>query len=171
MIFWNIFSFISPVYRLQPCHNCMNALNYEKYSEMKTKAGRAEVLSDFDLTKFFSDFRSIFRCLPLYTSETFPEGDYPPNWARISWETRARANWICSCCSVNCSKNTALLHTHHRDGNRGNVRPSNLEVLCLACHKARPFHADLHYSSSNKMKLENLRLAQMKSRTCNLCKL
>ena len=25
---------------LQPCHNCMNALNYEKYSGMKTKAGQ-----------------------------------------------------------------------------------------------------------------------------------
>lgn len=156
---------------LQACHYCMMALNYDGYAQEKLKVGRNRVLSEFDLGKFFSDFRSIFRCLPLYTTETFPEGDYPPNWARISWETRAKANWICSCCSINCSKNTSLLHTHHRDGNRGNVRPSNLEVLCLACHKARPFHADMHYSSSNKMKLENLRLAQMKPRLCSSCKL
>jgi hypothetical protein len=156
---------------LQPCHFCMTALNYENYSEMKAKADRAEALSEFDLQKFFEDFKSIFRCLPIYTSDTFPQGDYPVNWARVSWETRSKAGWVCSCCGVNCSEKTGLLHTHHRDGNRGNIRPSNLEVLCLACHKARPFHASMHYSSSNRMRLENLRIAQKMPRMCSKCKI
>ena len=156
---------------LQPCHNCMNALNYEKYSEMKTKAGRAEVLSDFNLEKFFEDFKSIFRCLPIYTSDTFPEGDYPANWARISWETRNKAGWRCSCCGVDCSQNTGLLHAHHKDGNRGNIRPSNLEVLCLACHKSRPFHSDMYYPPNLKLKLENLRLSQKLARACTSCEI
>lgn len=156
---------------LQPCHNCLMSLNYDKYSELSTKSARTELLSNFKLEKFFEDFKSIFRCLPLYTSETFPEGDYPSNWARISWEAREKVGWICSCCRLNCSQNTSLLHTHHLDGNRGNIRPSNLEVLCIACHKARPFHSNLHYPANLKMKLESLRVTQKIPKNCSKCKI
>ena len=156
--------------RLQPCHHCMSALNYCHYAE-RTKVGRAEILADFNLEKFFEDFKSIFRCLPIYTSDTFPMGDYPKNWARITWETRNKVGWICSCCGVNSSGHASLLHTHHRDGNRGNVKPSNLEVLCLACHKSRPFHSGLVYPANHKMRIENLRIAQHLPRICKKCEI
>lgn len=156
---------------LQPCHNCLTVLNYEKYAEMKTKSGRSEVIGKFELGKFFEDFKSIFRCLPIYTSDTFPEGDYPDDWARKSWETRNASGWVCSCCGINCSKNTGMLHAHHKDGNRGNVRPSNLEVVCVACHKARPFHGAMYYPPNIKMKLENLRVSQKLPRICSKCKI
>ena len=56
-------------------------------------------------------------------------------------------------------------HVHHRDGNRGNIKPSNLEVLCIACHKARPHHVNLSYFSKNKMRLQNLRISQKNPKT------
>lgn len=156
---------------LQPCYNCLMSLNYDGFAEVKTKVGHSRIISEFELSKFFADFQSIFRCLPLYTPETFPNGGYPRNWARISRETRSKAVWICSCCGLDCSKQTSLLHVHHRDGNQGNIKPSNLEVLCIACHKARPFHGNLSYSSQNKMRLQNLRISQKKPKNCAKCKI
>jgi hypothetical protein len=155
---------------LQPCQNCLKELNYDDFAYLTNK-GKSKVLSNFDLKNFFEDFESIFRCLPLYTTETFPKGDYSKEWAQISYASRRKANWICSCCKVNCSQNHGLLHVHHKDGNRGNNKPSNLEVLCLACHKACPFHGGMYYSASNKKKLENLRISQKLGRICPNCKI
>ena len=153
---------------LDPCKNCLKALDYNGWASA-THHKKNEILRDFSIDKFYQDFESIFRCLPIYTVESFPEGNYTDEWAKISHQTRRRANWVCSCCRVDCSENTGLLHVHHRDGNRGNNRPSNLEVLCILCHKARPLHGHMHISAAAKNKLEQLRLAQKLSRHCETC--
>lgn len=150
---------------LQPCQNCFKSLNYHGFAEEKTRVGHKRIISEFELSKFFADFQPIFRCLLLYTPETFPKRGYPPNWARVSRETRSKVRWFCSCCDIDCSKHTSLPHVHHRDGNRGNIKPSNLEVLCIACHKARPHHVNLSYFSKNKMRLQNLRISQKNPKT------
>ena len=36
--------------------------------------------------------------------------------------------------------NKGFLHVHHKDGIKGNNKPSNLEVLCMLCHREKPFH-------------------------------
>ena len=35
---------------------------------------------------------------------------------------------------------------HHRDGNRANSSPGNLEVLCLGCHKEEFGHERLKFT-------------------------
>lgn len=156
---------------LSPCKFCLKALDYEGWAKAKNAREKAVIFEAFDIEKFYEDFVSIFRCLPLYTPETFPDGNYTEDWAKISHETRRKANWVCSCCRVDCSKNTGLLHAHHKDGNRGNNRPSNLEVLCVGCHKARPFHERMHIGAGVKNNLEQLRLDQKIKRLCENCRL
>ena len=144
---------------LMPCRYCLMQLNYQGY-ESVPKAQRDKIVSDFSVEEFFEDSKSIFRCLPLYTPETFPEGNYTSAWGRISGETRRRAEWKCSCCGVNCESDTGLLHTHHKDGNRGNDRPSNHKVLCLVCHKNQPLHGHMKIKPDEELRLQKLRKSQ-----------
>ena len=155
---------------LGPCKNCLKSLDYDGWASA-TSGQKNQILSAFTIERFFEDFEPIFRCLPIYTSDTFPAGDYPEDWAKISRAMRKKSGWICSCCQVDCSDNTGLLHAHHKDGNRGNVRPSNIEVICVACHKARPFHGHMHVSAAAINRLEQLRLSQKLSRLCKVCNL
>ena len=141
--------------KLAPCQNCLKALNYDDF-ESKRKNDRKVIVNDFDIQKFFENYEPVFRCLPLYNADTFPEGNYTSDWAKISEDTRIKANWTCSDCGVNLVSNRNLLHVHHLDGNRGNNKPSNLEPLCCVCHKGKPFHENMHIEPSHRKTIEML---------------
>lgn len=141
---------------LAPCQNCLSFLNYDGFDN-KLRAEKTELVNNFDITKFLKNYEPIFRCLPLYNADNFPEGNYTQDWARISEEHRERGNWTCISCNVDLSKHRQLLHVHHSDGNRGNNRPSNLKVLCCGCHKDEPFHQGMYISHSDQELLKALR--------------
>ena len=154
---------------LDPCRYCLGLIDYQGWSAIYSEAQKRQVLEGFSLEQFCKDFRFIFRCLPLYTTATFPEGNYPPNWAKISLQVRQTADWICSCCNVGCADHHELLHVHHKSGNKGDCKPSNLRVLCAGCHKAQPYHGHMHINPTSKNKLEQLRASQGLSRLCSTC--
>ena len=141
------------------CKVCLKNLNYKKY-DVTDRVTKDVIYSNFKLEEFFENFKPIFRTLPLYKRENFPEGNYTKDWARISEETREKAKWVCSSCNINLNNNRSLLHVHHRDGNRGNNKPSNLEVLCILCHKDKPFHQNMYIKSKEIEKINSLRLEQ-----------
>ena len=70
-------------------------------------------------------------------------GEYPPNWERISERARTAKNWTCEVCKVDLNKHHNLLDTHHVNGVKSDTRPSNLRVLCKLCHSEQPSHG--HY--------------------------
>lgn len=154
---------------LAPCKYCMSQLNYEGWQETRNSYERQNILQNFDLEQFYEDFRFIFRCLPLYTSKNFPDGNYPLDWARISLDLRRQSGWICSCCRLDCVEHHDLLHVHHRSGNKGDCRPSNLKVICAACHKAQPYHNHMQIRPATKNRLEQLRVSQGLPRLCSIC--
>ena len=145
--------------QLAPCFNCLMYLNYKDF-KTATPSERKQIIKDFSLEEFFEENKSIFRCLPLYTSETMPAGDYLADWSSISRKFRERKNWKCECCNVDLSKNRGLLHSHHKDGNKGNNKYSNLRALCVTCHKAQPHHSQMYISGHDKMKLNDLKNSQ-----------
>ena len=140
---------------LAPCQNCLKSLNYDGFEDKSTQERRGAVDS-FDIQKFFHNYEPIFRCLPLYTADNFPEGNYTADWARISEEVRRGSGWICSECEVDLKDNRRLLHVHHKDGNRGNNRLSNLKPLCCLCHQKQPFHENMHIDPSEKRLIAKL---------------
>jgi hypothetical protein len=157
--------------RLLPCHHCLTLLNYDGYAELFGKEARDQAKLDFSVETFFDEHKTIFRNLPIYTPGTFPEGGYSKEWSKISRELRHNNDWLCSCCGLNCGKLRSLLHVHHKDGNRGNERLSNLEVVCLACHKSRPLHGHLYYPMDERIKLERARRSQGLPEHCSNCAL
>jgi len=57
---------------------------------------------------------------------------YPRNWPEISKATIMARGDRCERCG--CTRDTAILTTHHKDHNPANNDDSNLEALCQACH-------------------------------------
>lgn len=154
--------------QLAPCRVCLKEINYEGY-ENSSKQVRDGIVAKFSTEEFFEHNHHIFRCLPLYTPETFPKGNYTSDWSRISSEYRSGKNWACECCGVDLHSNKGLLHAHHVDGNRGNNRFSNLKSLCVLCHKSQPLHESMHVRAVEKQKLLFLRAEQRISNSCRKC--
>jgi len=141
--------------KLAPCQNCLTFLNYDGFEE-KGHPERRLIASDFNIQKFFKNYEPIFRCMPLYNPDNFPEGNYTADWARISEDLRIRAKWKCKDCGVDLSSHRYLLHAHHIDGNRGNNKSTNLEPLCCVCHQKKPFHQQMHIEPKNRYLIEQL---------------
>ena len=142
--------------RIQPCKNCLKQLDYEGFENASHQV-RERIFQEFDLLEFFATYETIFRTLPRLTPRTMGEGHYTADWAKLSAKLRRKANWTCSECSVNCSNDKYLLHVHHQDGNRGNNRTHNLQVLCIACHSKQPAHSRLRPSPDQLRRIEALR--------------
>lgn len=61
---------------LLPCKNCLSSLNYAGWLTLDDSS-KQHLLNNFSFKKLHEDFRFIFRCLPRYTADTFPDGNYP----------------------------------------------------------------------------------------------
>ncbi|WP_420546835.1 HNH endonuclease [Curvivirga sp.] len=142
--------------QLMPCKVCLKELNYDGFAE-KEKSQTDEIVKNFDIGKFFENYEHIFRSLPLYSPETFPEGNYTSDWAKISENVRRAAQWKCDKCGVELSKHRSLLHVHHKDGNRGNNNKFNLQPLCCICHKDQAFHENMYIKPDHIQTIKKLR--------------
>lgn len=54
---------------------------------------------------------------------------------RKEYRTTALESGTERCNRCGYDRHPAILHVHHRDHNRNNNHPSNLEILCPRCHK------------------------------------
>ena len=153
---------------LIPCRNCLSALNYEGWLDL-SRGEQNSIVNNFDLEEFLDTFRPIFRCLPLYTTDTYPGGDYTADFARISLQFRRSKNWRCDCCQIDLSSHRGLLHVHHIDHIRANNVRTNLRALCAECHKSQPYHGHMHIRPQERTLLRQLRQTQRGAASCADC--
>jgi hypothetical protein len=137
---------------LDVCKNCLKALNYNNYRDEITREERTKAFKMFDLDEFFIRFTcSPIQITPLETNRTAPLSVYPSDWNEKSAGFKKNANWTCEKCNTSFKgKKPKFLHSHHKNGNIYDNRPSNIEVLCIRCHSKEPYHGFMKESRHYK---------------------
>lgn len=149
--------YISGSTELDVCKNCLSKLNYKEY-----KNNRAKVFSEFSLEDFFETYQAYFKHKPKRKAGQDNDGTYSSNWKEKSASYRESKNWTCESCGLNLSTHKSLLHTHHKNGVKSDNRDSNLQALCIRCHKDQPNHQHMmkSYTLDKQMKINKLRREQ-----------
>lgn len=146
--------------QLDVCKNCLDYLNYQGYKQ----GSQSTIFSRFSLTEFFATYSSFFPHMP---SRLAGENDslYTPDWPIISGKYRADQDFCCESCGVNLSNHKNLLHTHHKNGVKTDNRKSNLQALCVDCHRKQPYHNHLFVRHLDMQLITRLRRLQAIVRT------
>lgn len=141
--------------QLNVCKNCLEYLNYQGYRQ----GNRLTIFSRFSLAVFFSTYSSFFPHMP---NRLAGENDslYTPDWPVISGKYRADRDFCCESCGVKLSNHKNLLHTHHKNGVKTENRKSNLQALCVDCHRKQPSHDHLFVRHSDMQLITRLRREQ-----------
>ena len=121
--------------KLHVCRYCLSTLNYKGY-RYATKAQKDKIYNEFLLKEFFnvqnSDYS--FHDMPKHDEYSAKTNIYPDNWEHVSELHRKLCHYQCERCGKDCSHDHKLLHVHHINGNKQDIRQSNLIALCLECH-------------------------------------
>lgn len=121
--------------KLHVCRYCLSTLNYKGY-RYATKAQKDKIYNEFSLKEFFnvqnSDYS--FHDMPKHDEYSAKTNIYPDNWEHVSELHRKLCHYQCERCGKDCSHDHKLLHVHHINGNKQDIRQSNLIALCLECH-------------------------------------
>lgn len=141
---------------LRVCKNCLNALNWRRYSTVSS-ASKWQLWVDFSLDDFFSEFSTFFYSKPQHSDATAPRGGYAKHWSEVSYRIREERGWKCEICKVILSQYPSLLHCHHRNGVTSDNSDKNIAVLCKLCHAEQPGHSRLKPSSKDRVVIEGLR--------------
>jgi len=138
--------------KLNVCKNCLTNLDWCNYGG--DRASKKKSFSEFSIAAFFEKYpKSLLSVKPTYDADTAPINDYTVDWNEISKNTKAAAGHQCQniSCRVKLSgKDSKYLHVHHIDGQKNNNAHHNLEVLCIKCHAAEPYHAHVKNSDDYK---------------------
>jgi hypothetical protein len=145
---------------LVPCRKCLADLNYRGYRDA-TSARKTEIRSSFAIGEFFNSYPAGNGERTVAVPASLPvANEYPVKWAAVSRAVREGADWTCTVCRVRCHAAMALLHTHHINGIKTDLRPENLHALCLSCHRQEPGHQTMYASPEHLAILEALRRQQ-----------
>lgn len=132
--------------KLHVCQNCLFTLNYKGYRST-SKVERKHIYDNFSLKEFFSVHNSdySFHDMPKYDEYSSPTNIYPNNWKHIADLHKKLCHYKCERCQADCSHDPSLLHVHHKNGKKQDIRQSNLIALCLDCHiKEHPHMKNLY---------------------------
>jgi hypothetical protein len=144
-------------HRLPVCQNCLDGLAFQGFSLRQSKQARTEYVRSFTPASFFKVYpRSLHARKPRYTSATAPINTYTDDFSKISRRIREQVDWRCEGCrhSFAAEGFRRFLHVHHRNGNKRDNSPENLEVLCIICHAEQPRHGHLKSDPMYKKLLE-----------------
>lgn len=156
--------------KLYPCQHCLRNIKYRNFNYTILKGEKSLILENFDvkevfpllrrsLTRFheqrFHEQNAVLRRATANAKPaTLPSG-YPENWKEISGRVRQLRNYTCEKCGVRLP--ARLLDAHHVDGDKQNVRDSNLRCLCKLCHQAKHPHYKVTDTEKILIKAEQAR--------------
>jgi len=130
------------------CKNCLKKINYKKYSAYPFQIQK-EIYNNFSLTDFFNQYKKTGLETKFFrNANNAPLNIYNKDFNLKSKKLRENKNYKCNDCGLNMSKqeHNRFAHVHHKDGDKSNDIPQNLEVLCIECHSNQAGHEILKYS-------------------------
>lgn len=132
------------IVELHVCKNCLLRLKYNGYSSHST--GRSIYLK-FKLSEFFQQYGGTqLTILPRHTDITAPPDEYSSEFELLSRGLKEKNNWRCQQCNLDLSHYKEFLHTHHKNGIKGDNSLDNLTTLCVRCHSELLGHSHLKFS-------------------------
>lgn len=179
--------------RLYPCQYCLGNARYLGFSYTMSKQEKRRIVEAFDarvimeilrrhlrrfskrdvvdpyrrLARIARDMLERMRNLRFAGLST----NYPKNWRPTSKNYREAVMWICECCRVSLeeSEMKRLLHVHHVSGDKANTSTSNLQALCVLCHKAKDPHLGVPEGDRDSVRLARREQRRSGSRIRNCC--
>ncbi len=135
----------SQIAKLDICQNCLAKISWKGFRIDLGKAERRQFVQAFRLQEFFQAYpRDLIAVKPDKTSDTAPLNDYPANWQAISEAFKAANGYRCMKCHLVLSGlHSRYLHVHHKNGQKNECQPGNLEALCIRCHADEPLHSHM----------------------------
>lgn len=124
---------------LRVCKNCLSFMATEESDTRFT-------VDTFSMPEFFAKYTN--RNLKQPTRRTGVSDYYPEDWGARSRRIREEANWICEDCGKSFVNDKGKLHVHHKNGVPGEVRRSNLEVVCENCHANKFAHGHMRQGNT-----------------------
>lgn len=140
--------------KLNVCKNCLSLLRWKDYSSRASSKTKSEIVSTFDLAEFFEKYpKDLMSIIPRHSVDTAPLNDYTDDWGLVSEKIKQKRGYKCESCGLdlNGPGYKHFLHAHHKDGEKSNNKPNNIELLCLGCHAEEPMHS--HMKSTQQYKL------------------
>lgn len=134
-----------------------------------TTQQKAVIWQDFSIPEFLMDYSTLFRNRPSRDAQSATLNIYVDDWPKISEGKRREAKWLCDQCRVNLSELPGSLHCHHKNGVVTDNSAENLRVLCALCHALQPGHQHMKVSSSERNRINRLRINKGLSAGSNPC--
>ena len=125
---------------------------------VEVMGAKRKKFSTFSLEEFFTTYQSHFKYQPNRKAGNAKDDIYTEDWENISREYRASVGWGCEKCGVILNKHKNLLHTHHKNGVKGDNSASNLTELCILCHSEEPNHGHMAKSVTLEKRNKIIRL-------------
>jgi len=145
---------------LKPCRLCLAHLDYHGYAGA-TRTQKEAILEAFLIHEFLDAYPAVADTRVINETVTISSpNDYPAEWDLASRSLRQGADWTCSRCKVRCHSSKALLHTHHVNGIKADIRIENLRALCATCHRQEEGHGTMYVDPSQAISLDTLRREQ-----------
>ena len=145
--------------KLSVCQNCLESINYKRFSSLPSRNARQNFVSKFSLADFFDTYSSFFKFMPSGIAER-SSNTYSDNWDVISIKIREQVNYQCQQCGLDLSFNKRLLHVHHVNGVKSDNSEMNLRALCCDCHRKQPNHNHMFVPHEQTQQINHLRKEQ-----------
>lgn len=129
---------------LDVCQLCLDQLKFRSFSFQMDKLQRADAVRSFSIAAFFQEYgKSCVWASPRFDDVNAPPNVYSPHFFRIAKTIKENRGYRCELldCKLDLSapEHQRYLHAHHKNADKSDNHPTNIQLLCIRCH-AKQFH-------------------------------